>query len=195
MDLQTLLALTGLATSMTWTPGPNNMMLAASGANFGWRRTLPHALGVSIGFPVMLIAVSLGLGQVFQAWPALAKVLGWIGFLVVLWFAWRIGTADAASVKGPKRPLNFLQACAFQWVNPKAWTFAVWTTATYAIGWQTAVIAALVFLGTGLASSQAWVVLGAWMGTFLGTGLRLRVFNVAMAVLLVIAGAWLMLAA
>ena len=184
MDPQTLIALAGVAASMTWTPGPNNMMLAASGANYGWRRTLPHSLGVSIGFPVMLIAVATGLGQVFDAEPRLARWLGWAGLAVILWFAWRIATADPARAGRRGRPLSFLEASAFQWVNPKAWTFAIWTTASFASGFHAAVIAAGVFLLSGLGSSQAWVVFGTAMGRLLGTGLRLRVFNVAMAALL-----------
>lgn len=184
MDPQTLIALAGVAASMTWTPGPNNMMLAASGANYGWRRTLPHSLGVSIGFPVMLIAVATGLGQVFEAEPRLARWLGWIGLAVILWFAWRIATADPARAGSRGRPLSFIEASAFQWVNPKAWTFAIWTTASFASGFHAAVIAAGVFLVSGLGSSQAWVVFGTAMGRLLGTGLRLRVFNVAMGALL-----------
>ena len=192
MEPQTLIALAGVATSMTWTPGPNNMMLAASGANFGWWRTVPHAVGVAVGFPIMLIAVAVGLGAVFQSQPWLARFLGWAGFALILWFAWRIATADPARATGGGRPLTFWQAGAFQWVNPKAWTFAIWTTASFATGWKTAVIAALVFLGTGLLSSQAWTVFGVAMGQVLGTGLRLRVFNVTMGVLLAGAGFWLM---
>lgn len=192
MEPQTLLALAGVATSMTWTPGPNNMMLAASGANFGWWRTVPHAVGVAVGFPIMLIAVALGLGAVFQSQPWLARAFGWAGFALILWFAWRIATADPARATGAGQPLTFWQAGAFQWVNPKAWTFAIWTTASFATDWQTTVSAALVFLATGLVSSQAWTVFGVGMGRVLGTGLRLRIFNIVMGVLLAGAGLGLM---
>ncbi len=194
METQTLIALTGVAASMTWTPGPNNVMLAASGANFGWRPTLSHSLGVAIGFPIMLIAVVLGLGQLFRSNPQIGIWLGWAGLCVILWFAWRIATADASSDTARSRPLNFVEACAFQWINPKAWTFAIWTTASFATNLQSAVIAAGIFLIVGLASSQAWVVFGSAMGRILGTGNKLRVFNMSMAILLAASALVLMFA-
>ncbi len=194
MDTETLLALAGVAAAMTWTPGPNNVMLAASGANFGWRRTLAHSLGVSVGFPVMLFLVALGFGQIFAREPRLAVWLGWVGLAVVIWFAWRIATAAPSHGTSRGRPLSFIEAGAFQWVNPKAWTFAIWTTASYAGEVGSALIAAAVFLVTGLASSQAWAVFGVAMGRVLGTGRRLRLFNGAMAALLAGSALWLMLA-
>ena len=198
MDADTLAALAGLAVAMTWTPGPNNMMLAASGANFGWRRTVPHAMGVSIGFPVMLVAVAMGLGQVLMAPPRLVLALGWIGLAAMLWFAWRIATADPGRARRRSRPLSFLEAGAFQWINPKAWAFAVLVTATYVTGpsaVEAALVAALVFLLSGLGSSQAWTVFGTAVGRLLGTGWRLRAFNLAMAALLVLSAVWLVAAA
>lgn len=197
MDADTLAALAGLAVAMTWTPGPNNMMLAASGANFGWRRTVPHAMGVSFGFPVMLFVVAMGLGQVFVAEPRLARALGWIGLAAMLWFAWRIAMADPGRADRRSRPLSFLQAGAFQWINPKAWAFAVLVTATYATGpaaVEGALVAALVFLLSGLGSSQAWTVFGTGVGRLLGAGWRLRAFNLAMAALLAASAVWLVAA-
>ena len=198
MDADTLAALAGLAVAMTWTPGPNNMMLAASGANFGWRRTVPHAMGVSFGFPVMLFVVAMGLGQVFAARPEIAVALGWVGLAAMLWFAWRIAMADPGRAARRSRPLSFLEAGAFQWVNPKAWAFAVLVTATYVTGpaaVEAALVAALVFLVSGLGSSQAWAVFGTSVGRLLGTGRRLRAFNLAMAVLLAASAVWLVAAA
>lgn len=198
MDADTVAALAGLAVAMTWTPGPNNMMLAASGANFGWRRTVPHAMGVCIGFPLMLVVVALGLGQVFTADPRIADALGWAGLAAMLWFAWRIANADPARAERRSRPLSFVEAGAFQWINPKAWAFAVLVTATYITGpaaVEAALIAALVFLVSGLGSSQAWTVFGTGVGRLLGTGLRLRAFNLAMAALLAASAVWLVAAA
>lgn len=194
MNGETLAALAGLSVSMTWTPGPNNMMLAASGANFGWRRTLPHALGVTLGFPLMLLMVAAGMGRVLAAEPRIAAVLAWVGLAAMLWFAWRIATADAAHGQARSRPLNFLEAAAFQWVNPKAWAFAILVTATYATGpgaLEATLAAALVFLLSGLGSSQAWTVFGTGVGRLLGTGARLRVFNITMAALLAASAIWL----
>lgn len=194
MNAETIAALAGLAVSMTWTPGPNNVMLAASGANFGWRRTVPHALGVTIGFPVMLVLIAAGLGRILAAEPRIAAALAWIGFAAMLWFAWRIATADPAMAEARSRPLNFFEAGAFQWVNPKAWAFAVLVTATYATGpgaAEATLAAAAVFLLSGLGSSQAWTLFGAGVGRLLGTGARLRAFNLAMAALLVASAALL----
>lgn len=197
MDGELLAALAGLAVSMTWTPGPNNMMLAASGANFGWRRTVPHAMGVTLGFPVMLFLVALGFGRVFAAEPRLPVAIGWVGFAAMLWFAWRIATADVARAETRSRPLSFLEASAFQWVNPKGWAFAVLVAATYATGpdaIRATLLAAFVFMLSGLGSSHAWTVFGTGVGRLLGTGRRLRIFNVAMAALLVASAIWLLVA-
>ena len=195
MGLDEILVLAGVAMSMTWTPGPNNAMLTASGANFGWRRTVPHSMGVAFGVPIMLFLIAMGLGQVFAAEPMIATVIGWIGFAAILWFAWRIATADAAKANGRSKPLTFVEACGFQWVNPKAWTFVIWVVAGYvdpAHLLRDTVIACLVFLASGLGSSQAWTLFGVWIGRLLGTGWRLRAFNVTMAVVLVASAIWLM---
>ncbi len=194
MDFDTVFALAALAVSMTWTPGPNNTMLTASGANFGWRRTVPHAMGVAIGFPVMLVAVALGLGGIFAAEPRIATVLTWIGFAAMLYFAWRIATADVARAETRSRPLTFIEASAFQWINPKAWTFAIWVSATYAAGTAALtniIVAAAVFLLSGLGSSQTWTLFGTVIGRLLGTGWKLRAFNFAMAALLAASAVWL----
>ena len=196
MQLDLITALAGLAVSMTWTPGPNNMMLAASGAAFGWHRTFPHAMGVAFGFPVMMFCVAMGLGQVFEVLPMLADILAWAGFFAMLWFAWRIATAVAAKGKSKSRPLNFLEATAFQWINPKAWVFAIGVTASYANGpdaLQNSVTAAVVFTVSGLGSAPAWTIFGTAIGRILGNGPRLRAFNIVMAVLLAGSALWLLL--
>lgn len=196
MDWNLVITLAGVAVSMTWTPGPNNAMLTASGANFGWQRTLPHAMGVAFGFPLMLFLVAVGLGQVFVAYPLLADVLGWGGFLAILWFAWRIANAGAAGAADHARPLTFLEASAFQWVNPKAWAFAIWVSAGYVAQDRLildAGIAALVFLASGLGSSQVWSLFGVGVGRILGEGVALRAFNILMALLLVASGLVVML--
>lgn len=196
MSPEILLALLGFAFATTWTPGPNNMMLAASGATFGWRATLPHAMGVALGFPVMVFLIALGLGEIFQRSPAFRAGLAWAGFAVMLWLAWRIATADAAKARTRARPLHFHEAAAFQWINPKAWAMAIGVSATYARGAEPvleAAIAAAAFVLAGLTSSQGWAVFGAGMGRVLGTGMRLRVFNVTMGLLLAVSALWLVL--
>ncbi len=193
---ETVTALAGIALSMTWTPGPNNAMLSASGANYGWRRSVPHVMGVTFGFPIMLILVALGLERLLRSFPIIVTALGWVGFGMMVWFAWRIATADPSHDGTRGRPLTFLQAIAFQWVNPKAWALAFYITAGYAIG-ETALantlVAAGVFLVSGLASSYTWAVFGAAIGMALKQGWRLRAFNAAMALTLLASAAWLLL--
>jgi len=196
MNLETSTALVGLAVSMTWTPGPNNAMLSASGANFGWRRSVPHAMGVAIGFPIMLTLVALGLGRVIEPFPFIVKILKWLGCTMLAWFAWRIATAHVTEGNSRGRPLTFFEAVLFQWVNPAAWALAISLTAVYAIGEvavPNALLAASAFLVSGLASSYTWTVLGAGIGKALKQGWRLRSFNCAMGLVLVSCAVWLLL--
>jgi len=122
MSTEVFLALLGYAFVTSITPGPNNLMLLASGVNFGFIRTIPHMLGVGIGFFVMLLAVGFGLGAVFTAFPALHLVLKVLGSAYLLYLAWRIATTRSLAKEGKAGavPMTFLEAAAFQWVNPKA---------------------------------------------------------------------------
>ena len=128
-----LLSAFTFALSMSGTPGPNNVMVASSGATFGFARTLPHLIGVAIGFPIMLVAVALGAGHLLQAVPVLHTVLKWVGAAYLLWLAWHIARARPAppEAQAASRPLTMLQAGLFQWVNPKAWIIALGAVATY----------------------------------------------------------------
>src|ERR1700739_1477887 len=111
---------------MSITPGPNNTMLLASGVNFGFRRTLPHMLGITLGCMVMMLVIALGLGQLFERMPYLFAALEAASVAYLLYLAWKIATSRALSVeKADRQPMTFLQAAAFQWVNPKAWMMAV----------------------------------------------------------------------
>jgi threonine/homoserine/homoserine lactone efflux protein len=184
-----LLALTGFAFATSVTPGPNNMMLLASGANFGLRRTVPHMLGISLGHALMVFVVGLGLAGLFLAEPRLFMVLKLVSVAYMLWLAWKIATAAPprpGEVKG--RPFTFLQAAAFQWVNPKAWAMALTAVTVYAPGgevWPTAAVAG-VFAMVNLPSVAVWAAMGQALRRWLDTPGRLRVFNGAMAVLLVL---------
>ncbi|MEM7497417.1 MAG: LysE family translocator [Pseudomonadota bacterium] len=207
MQPDLLLALAGFAVAASFTPGPNNMMLAASGATHGWRRTLAHAMGVALGFPVMVFAVALGLGEVFENTPLLRDGMAWVGAGVMLWLAWRIATAmpaaettapprDRAQNRNRSRPLTFVEAAAFQWVNPKAWVMCIAVSATYVSGaapLREAILVAAVFTLSGLGSTQAWTLFGAWIGQFLGRGARLRAFNIVMGVLVALSAAMLLI--
>ncbi|MBK5004261.1 LysE family translocator [Pseudomonas sp. S32] len=173
------------------TPGPNNTMLLASGVNFGVRRTIPHAMGVSIGFMAMVLAVGLGLGEVFKSWPPLYTVLRYAGAAYLLYLAWKIanaGPVGAAASKG-SNPLGFWAAAAFQWVNPKAWVMAVGAITTYtpAQGYVTnVVVIAALFALVNLPSVGIWVMFGSALRSVLQNPRWLMLFNVLMALLLVI---------
>jgi threonine/homoserine/homoserine lactone efflux protein len=192
-----LVSALAFAVSMSASPGPNNTMLTASGANFGLRRTVPHMLGISIGFPAMLLAVALGAGELLRAHPLALAVLRWAGAAYLLWLAWRIATARPATPKDggepaeiAGRPFSFLQAVLFQWVNPKAWVIglAAVLTQTTAIGAAQiaeAVLLALLFLAVTLVTSVFWILIGVGAAHVLRTPRALRGFNIAMAALLV----------
>ncbi|RJL00503.1 LysE family translocator, partial [Paracoccus siganidrum] len=135
MNADLMLALAGFAFVTSATPGPNNMMLMASGANFGIRRTVPHMLGVSLGFGAMVALLGLGVDRVIAGNPVLASAMKWVSLAYMIWLAWKIATASAPEgTAGAGRPLTFLQAAAFQWVNPKAWAMALGALSAYAAG-------------------------------------------------------------
>lgn len=188
MTYDLLLALVGFAFVSSVTPGPNNLMLMASGANFGFRRTVPHMFGIGIGFTLMIFLVGIGLMQVFDAFPLLHTVLKVVSVAYLCWLAWKIANASAPKGAAVKpRPMTFLQAAAFQWVNPKAWTMALTAITVYAPGASTfaVLIVALVFGAVNFPSVSVWIVLGQQMKRFLTNPARLRAFNWTMAALLV----------
>ncbi|ETW13659.1 lysine exporter protein LysE/YggA [Roseivivax marinus] len=182
-----LLALATFALVSVITPGPNNLMLMASGANFGVWRTLPHMAGIAIGFPTMCALVGLGVMRLFDLWPPAETILRVASALFLVYLAWRIATAKPARADAAKgRPLRFIEAAAFQWVNPKAWSMALSAVSLYAPGRDLAAIAwvAGVYVAVSVISTGAWTVAGTWIGRLLQEPRRLRVFNVTMAVLL-----------
>ena len=188
MTYELLLALLGYALATSITPGPNNMMLMASGANFGLRRSLPHMLGISIGHSVMVFLVGVGLSQLIHQIPAFNITLKILSAAYMLWLAWKIANA-AAPVDGKVagRPFTFLQAAAFQWVNPKAWGMAVTATSYYAPDEtvRSYLLVAGVFAATNLPSITVWAYAGQSLRQFLTSPERLRTFNFTMAALLV----------
>jgi threonine/homoserine/homoserine lactone efflux protein len=188
-DLLSAFVLFAFVSSIT--PGPNNTMLLASGVNFGVRRSVPHALGISIGFMLMVLGVGLGLGELFKAWPVLYTVLRYGGAAYLLYLAWKIATSGPmnADTVSRREPLGFWGAAAFQWVNPKAWVMAVGAITTYtpAQGYVVNVIViAVVFALVNLPSVGIWVMFGSALRNLLRNRRALVLFNVVMAVLLVI---------
>ncbi len=188
MSPELFIALVGFAFVTSVTPGPNNLMLMASGANFGFRRTIPHMLGVALGFTVMVALVGVGLMSVFDRFPVAHTVLKVVSVVYLLWLAWKIANAAAPGAGGGTgKPLTFLQAAAFQWVNPKAWAMALSAIAAYAPdrSLAAAVLVAVVFGLVNLPSVSAWAVLGQQIRHILTNATRLRLYNWTMALLLV----------
>jgi threonine/homoserine/homoserine lactone efflux protein len=185
-ELLTALALFAFVSSIT--PGPNNLMLMASGANFGFRRTIPHMLGVALGFVFMVLLVGAGLVQVFDAFPLSYTVLKVVSVVYLLWLAWKIAHAAPVEAQGAAgTPMTFLQAAAFQWVNPKAWAMALTAISAYTPD-QTLMailLVGVIFGAINLPSVGSWTVLGQQMARFLTSQRRLTLFNWTMAVLLV----------
>ncbi|MGE0283892.1 MAG: LysE family translocator [Rhizobiaceae bacterium] len=187
LEILTALCLYAFVTSVT--PGPNNVMLMASGANFGFARTVPHMLGVGIGFGVMVFLVGVGLMGVFQAIPHSDLALKLVSVVYMLYLAWKIASASGID-DGPRgsQPMTFLQAAAFQWVNPKAWSMALAAISLYAasqsIG-SVAVVAA-VFLAVNIPSVSLWALAGTQVRRLLSNPAHLRLFNITMAALLVL---------
>ena len=189
MQTEMIPALVALAVATLFTPGPNNALLAASGANFGWRRTLPHLLGVAVGFPVMLLCVGLALGGLFQASALFRESLRFGGAAILLWLAWKIASSGGIGSKSTgAHPFTFAQAAGFQWINPKAWTMAIAATSQFIVETApviTAAVTAGTFLALGLVSASTWTLAGQAMTRWLTTERRLRGFNLAMAGLIV----------
>jgi threonine/homoserine/homoserine lactone efflux protein len=185
-----LVALAAFALVSSVTPGPNNLMLMASGTNFGFRRTLPHMLGVALGFTFMILAVGAGMTTVLAIVPGLLGVIKWASVAYLLYLAWQIATAPAKPLEGRSapRPMTFLQAAAFQWVNPKAWTMALTAVSAYIPARDPVtglLVVAAVFGAINLPSVGLWAMMGVTLRRFLADPVRLRVFNVGAALTLV----------
>jgi len=172
------------------TPGPNNTLLLVSGANFGFRRTVPHMLGISLGMAAMIFGMGLGLAAMIQRYDWVYTVLKLAAAVYVAWLAWKIAHAAAPS-QGTTRaqPIGLWQAAAFQWVNPKAVAMAISAASIYGAGGGAGQLAlvALCFVCVGLPSISLWVIAGEALRQWLQSPARLRAFNWTMAALLIAA--------
>lgn len=191
MTPQTFTAALMFALVMAVTPGPNNTMLASSGATHGLKPTLPHLAGVCIGFAVMVQMVGLGLAAVLLASPRLQLAMKIVSCAYLLWLALQIArSAGMAGAASRGRPMTFLQACAFQWINPKAWLTAVGAISAYTAGrgaqlyWQVTILA-LICLVVAVPATFIWAAFGAGIRKWLRAPKALQAFNVLMALLLV----------
>jgi len=175
---------------MSITPGPNNVMLTTSGANFGFRRTIPHLLGISTGVAVQLIAVCAGLGAVFTRWPALQTVLSWAGAAYLIFMGWKLlRSSGIATSAAAGEPITFFQAALFQFLNPKAWVMTLTAAALFfpaewgIVRGSAYVIFMMVVIN--LPSIAVWALFGSSMRRLLEQRSRRTVFNSAMALALV----------
>lgn len=188
MTFETLIALAVFAFVSSATPGPNNLMLMASGANYGFYRSIPHMLGISIGFSLMILCVGAGLLQIFDRWPISYIVLKVLSVVYLSWLAWKIARSGSmAKDTAAGQPMTFLQAAAFQWVNPKAWAMALTALSVYAADatYVAFAIVALAYMLIGLPAITLWTVLGQQVARVLAHPMRLRAFNWTMAALLI----------
>jgi threonine/homoserine/homoserine lactone efflux protein len=188
MTLDQILAFALFAFVISITPGPNNTMVLASGANFGLRPTIPHLLGIDLGFALMIVAVGSGIGSLFTALPALQTGLRYVGALYLLVLAWKIALSGSPGTQASrKKPLTFLQAASFQWVNPKGWIAATGAVATYTPSTDffvnLLIVTALFALVMGPCITL-WAAIGTSLRRLLSKQIYLRTFNIVMAVLL-----------
>ena len=190
LSLDNLLTLFSLALVASITPGPNNAMLAASAANFGVRRSIPHVLGVALGYAFMVLMIGLFLGEIFQRSSVLREALRWAAAGLLLYVSWKIATAQSVGSAGEvTKPFSFLQAAGFQWLNPKGWAMGTAITAQFVItgaALQSSVLSAVIFVVVILASSGCWLLLGRTIGGFLQASNNLVWFNRGMALTILV---------
>lgn len=185
---ENLLPLMLFAIAGSFTPGPNNVMITASGQAFGFARSVPHMAGITAGFAVLLVAFGLGLGQIFALYPALHDALRIAGVVYLLYLAWRIATAgDPAAVEGSARPLTFIEAALFQWVNVKGLVVAAsvvtaFTTGGARLSSELALIVAIFAVATA-GSVIVYCLFGVAIGRLLKSERSRRIFNYTMAAL------------
>ena len=188
MSQQLFLAFVVFAAVMFFTPGPNNIMVMSSGLTHGFRRTLPHIAGVTIGFAFMVGAVGLGLGAVFIAFPVLQRILKYAGTAYLVYLAVMIAMSGSPEPGGTGRgPMTFWGAAMFQWVNVKGWVAVMGTITAYAAIASfpfNILIQVLTFLAMGAASITTWTLFGSALRPVLTSSLAVRVFNIVMALLL-----------
>lgn len=186
-EFVTSLSLFAFVSSIT--PGPNNLMLMASGANYGFKRTIPHLLGVSMGFVFMAVLLGMGLVNLFEAYPVTYQVLKVTAVVYLFYLAWKIANASTAQASQPTgKPFTFFQAVLFQWVNPKVWAMALTTISVYTHdrSMQSVLLVSVIFGAVNLPCVAVWATIGQQMARLLTNPKQLRLFNRIMAILLII---------
>lgn len=188
MPIETLYGLALFALVSSVTPGPNNFMLLSSGVNFGFRRTIPHMLGISGGFFSLLLGVGLGLGTMLKAFPVMELGLKIAGGSYLLYLAYKTAMSrKMAQVEGAAKPMSFVAAAMFQWVNPKAWVMAITAMAVFTNAdapYVSVAIVAAIFTIVNLPSVSIWTSFGTSLRRWLADPVRLKWFNMVMGVAL-----------
>jgi threonine/homoserine/homoserine lactone efflux protein len=192
MEMSLLFAISLFGFVMSVTPGPNNIMLLASGAQFGYQKTLPHILGILIGIASMLALILLGLGLVFEKYPVLYDLLKIIGTLYLFILAWKIATASTEvsfSHVNRNKPMTFISALFFQYVNPKAWAMTIGSISSFTLAgeyyFESGLWIMLCFAVTGFIAISLWAYLGMSIAQLLTTEKRKKCFNYVMGMLTV----------
>jgi threonine/homoserine/homoserine lactone efflux protein len=189
MSHSLLIAFVMFAAVMFFTPGPNNIMLLSSGLTYGFRPTIPHIMGITVGFAFMVGAVGLGLGTIFIAYPVLQTILKYAGVAYLIYLAAVIAMSEPVTPDQDNRrgPMTFWGAAMFQWVNAKGWVMVIGTITAYAAiaayPWNIAIQVALSLL-LGALSCTAWALFGSSLRPILSSRRAVRAFNIVMAVLL-----------
>lgn len=191
MSQSLLYAFVIFALVMFFTPGPNNIMLLSSGLTYGFRRTIPHIAGITIGFAFMVAAVGLGLGTVFLAYPILQTILKYAGAAYLIYLAVAIAMSGPAKPGEEKArgPMTFWGAAMFQWINAKGWVIVIGTITAYAAIAQfplNIAIQTVISLLVGTVSTVVWALFGTALRPVLSSERLVRVFNILMAILLLV---------
>lgn len=188
--MEIFIAVLFFAFSTTITPGPNNVMIMSSGVNYGVRASMPHFLGICLGFPLMVLLVGFGFGVIFEKFPNLHQLIKVVGVAYLLWLAWHIASAEPKAIKrGDKKPFTFWQAALFQWVNAKAWMMASGAVAAYTTVQGNPVMEVvaitLAFLLMAFPCVGVWLLFGSLLRKVLSNSIFQRVFNITMGLILV----------
>lgn len=192
IGMEFIVPVAAFAFSTLITPGPNNIIIATAGVNFGFRHSLPTILGVSVGFSTMVLLVSWGIGNVIMDYPMFHKTLRVLSLIFMLYLAWKIATANVKNVPADAQPPGFWYMVFFQWINPKAWAMCTGVAAAFisasSEATRDAVLIAGIFLCISLPCQSTWGIFGSTIGSVLRSNIAyLKIFNVSMATLMLLA--------
>lgn len=178
--------------SSSITPGPNNIMLLSSGLTFGYRKTFPHILGVTLGYPFMLIFIGLGMGIVLEQFPIVLNILKYVGITYLFWMAYKIANNSSSfevDANSTAKPFTFIQSALFQWVNPKAWIMGLTVISIYVTssenGFMQILIISFIYGVSIIIGTSFWAIGGVYLKRFLKNAKSIKIFNIVLAVLLV----------